>query len=485
MANDLADDLAGLSYDPLGFTHYAFPWGKEGCDLDKSAGPRPFQTEVLSYVGEHLSNPATRFQPCRIAISSGHGIGKSALVAFLINWGMSTCPDCKIVTTANTRTQLVTKTVPEVRKWTRLAVNNYWWEASATAIKARDPEHSETWRTDFIPWNVENTEAFQGLHNLRKRILLVFDEASAIDDPIWETAEGALTDEDTEIIWVAFGNPTRNTGRFRECFGKFKHRWKTFQIDSRTVEGTNKQEIQQWADDWGEDSDFFRVRVRGEFPRAGSDQFISPDSVARSRKFKAVGFEQFPKVLGVDVARFGEDQTVLMLRQGRKARCLGRYRGKDTAQVTALVIAAIEEHGVDATVVDSDGIGNTVYDQLKFQGFGKRLFEFHGGKPANNAAKYFNQRAEIWGAMRDALEAGMEIPDEPELEDQLIGPKYGFSSQNQIQLEKKDDMKKRGLDSPDLGDALAMTFAVQVMAKPKPGAGKMVYPGQMNQSWMS
>src|ERR1039458_1186404 len=89
-----------------------------------------------------------------------------------------------------------------------------------------------------------------------------------------------MTDENTEIIWLAFGNPTQNTGRFRECFGKFKHRWKTFQIDSRTVEGTNKEQINKWIDDYGEDSDFVRVRVRGEFPRAGSSQFIASDVVA-------------------------------------------------------------------------------------------------------------------------------------------------------------------------------------------------------------
>ena len=124
-----------------------------------------------------------------------------------------------------------------------------------------------------------------------------------------------------------------------------------------------------------------------------------------------------------------------------------------------------------------------VYDNLNYRGFGKRLFEFHGGKPANEAAKYFNQRAEVWGLCRDWLYAGAQIPDDPELEMDLTGPTYGFSSQNQIQLEKKDDMKARGLNSPDDGDALAMTFAVKV-APPAPRETRYVYPGQDNLSWM-
>jgi predicted RNase H-like nuclease len=173
------------------------------------------------------------------------------------------------------------------------------------------------------------------------------------------------------------------------------------------------------------------------------------DAVAECRKFKApAGYEQLPKIFGVDVARFGDDKTVVFMRQGRKSGVLGVYRGLDTAQVTAHVIEFIEREQPDAVVVDSDGIGNTVFDQLKFQGYGKKLYEFHGGKPANNHSAYFNRRAEIWGEMRDALKAGMQIPDDPELAADLTGPQYGFSPQQQIQLEKKDDMKKRGLSPP-------------------------------------
>jgi len=403
----------------------------------------------------------------------------------IIDWAMSTCEDCKVVVTANTGTQLATKTVPEVSKWMRLSINAHWFDVHATSIKVKDKGHESLWRTDFIPWSDYNTEAFAGLHNKGKRILLIFDEASAIADAIWAVAEGALTDEDTEIIWLAFGNPTQNTGRFRECFGSAKHRWKTFQIDSRSVEGTNKEQIAKWEADYGDDSDFFRVRVRGEFPRAGSSQFIPSDIVAGCRKYKAEGYGNLPKVLSVDVARFGDDQTVIGLRQGRKLTILARYRGKDTVQVAQYVIEFIEEHEPDATIVDGDGIGAGVIDTLNHRGFSKRLFEFHGGAQANDAAAYFNRRAEVWGLMRDWLKEGAEIPDEAEIESDLTGVQYGFSSKQQIQLERKEDMKKRGLSSPDNGDMLAMTFAVKVMAKPKKEPPRLSYPGEMAQSWMS
>jgi hypothetical protein len=287
---------------------------------------------------------------------------------------------------------------------------------------------------------------------------------------VWEVAEGAFTDKNTEKLWLAFGNPTRPSGRFMECIqGKYKHRWKHFQIDSRNVEGISKDQINNWIEDYGEDSDFVRVRVRGEFPRAGSNQFIASDVVAACRKHRAESSSGLPRIMGVDVARFGDDQTVIFMRQGRKAECLGRYRGLDTAQVTSQVIKFQREHEADAIVVDSDGIGAPVFDQLKFQGYGEYLHEFHGGKPAHDGKAYFNRRAEIWGLMRDWLNAGAQIPDEPELEADLTGPLYGFSAQQQVQLEKKDDMKKRGLSSPDFGDALAMTFAVQLHPAPAQG----------------
>ncbi len=461
----LREDIGKLTHDPYRFALYAFPWDRR--ELTGYKTLRNWQKIVLQRIGWHLSHPSTRFKPCQIAVSSGHGVGKSALVAMVINWALSTCEDTRIVVTANTATQLDTKTVPEVSKWLHMAINAHWWDIKATSIAVREQSHARMWRADFIPWSENNTEAFAGLHNKGKRIVVIFDEASAIADRIWEVTEGALTDTDTEIIWLAFGNPTLNTGRFRECFGRLKHRWQQVQVDSRKVSGTNKDQIAQWIADYGEDSDFVRVRVKGEFPRAGSTQLIPGDVVAACRRYEAEGFDTMPKILSCDVARFGDDQTVIALRQGRKFRIIDKYRGLSLTQTAERLIEHIDIAHPDATVVDGDGMGAGVIDHLEYRGYTDRIFEFHGGETPDDPARYFNKRAEVWGTMADSLRAGLDIPDDPELETDLCGPQYGYNSKQQIQLERKEDMKKRGLASPDLGDALAMTYAVQVNSPPR------------------
>ena len=480
---ELILDAASYQHDPAGYVRAFFPWGTG--ELEGEAGARDWQEGILNKIGSHLKDPKTRHQPCLIAVASGKGIGKSALVGMLIEWAMSTAEGCKVVLTANTDPQLKTKTWPEVCKWFRLAINSHWFSVEAESITFNVPEHKRLWRCDRITWNEKNPEAFAGLHNKRKRIVVIFDEASAIADPIWEVTEGALTDEDTEIIWLAFGNPTRTGGRFRECFGKFKHRWQTDQIDSRRVEGTNKKELNQQVLDYGEDSDHVRIWVKGEFPRVGSTQYIPSDAVERARREEARGYEHLPRILGVDVARFGDDQTVIGWRQGRKLVILKKVRGLDTVEVAMRVIAFMEQLSPDATVVDGDGLGAGVVDQIKFRGFGRRLFEFKGAQKANNATKYFNRRAECWGLMRDWLMVGADIPDDPELAADLTGPEYTYSRKNQILLEKKADMKKRGLSSPDCGDMAAMTFAPKV-APPGPKPKRVfVHPDQNAQNWMT
>lgn len=453
MLMELAADCAT---DPLAFA--------QGFWLETT--PRRWQADILACIRDHLNNPETRYQPCKIAVASGHGVGKSALVGMVTNWAQSTCAGAKALITAGTGTQLATKTAPEVSKWIKSSLAAEWFDIRATSIRSTQTERPENWRADFITWSTENTEAFAGLHNEGKRILLIFDEASAIEDKVWEVAEGAMTDAGTEIIWLAFGNPTRNTGRFRECFGRFKHRWYNYHVDSRNVEGTNKEQIEKWIADYGEDSDFVRVRVRGEFPRAGSTQFIASDVVANARRRKSEGYYGLPKVLAIDVARFGDDQTVIGYRQGRYSAILAKLRGIDTVQTAERTIQFIEKEAPDAVVVDGDGLGAGVVDQLRHRGYGSKLFEFHGGEQAQDANKYFNKRAEAWGLLREWLPYA-QIPDDPELEGDLTGPEYGFSNKQQIQLEKKEDMKKRGLSSPDCGDMLAMTFGVKIAPPPQ------------------
>lgn len=465
----LLTDLATYTRDPLGFCLYAFPWREDG-DLVDSDGPRKWQADILRAISNHLSGP-DRYTPLQIAVASGHGIGKSALIGMICNWAMSTCDDCRIVVTANTEAQLATKTWPEILKWFGRAINARWWSQTATKIGSREKGHENSWRMDRETWSENNTEAFAGLHNVGKRIVAIYDEASSIPAKIWEVTEGALTDENTEIIWLAFGNPTQNTGRFKECFGLYKHRWMRMQIDSRTVEGTNKTQIQQWIEDYGEDSDFCRIRIRGEFPRAGTSQFIPGDLVNAARKREVHNYQRGWKILAVDVARFGDDQTVIGMRQGSKYTTLERVRGLSVPQTAMRVMAAITEHDPRGVIIDGDGVGGGVVDYVNLHHANWiaahpmcRFVEFHGGMPANDGFMYFNRRAEVWGAAKEWLKDA-DIPDDPEIETDLTAPEYSFSSKNQIQLEKKDDMKKRGLASPDNGDTIAMSFAAYTPGK--------------------
>lgn len=459
-------DVAKYHADPLGFVRYAFPWG-EG-DLAEFTGPDDWQTEILAGVRDNI---LTVDVALRVAVASGHGIGKSALVAWLILWAMSTREDTRGVVTANTDTQLRTKTWPELTKWHRLCIcGPFMFEVTATAIFSRQVGHERNWRIDLVPWSERNTEAFAGLHNKGKRILLLFDEGSAIPDIIWETAEGALTDEGTQIIWAVFGNPTRNTGRFRECFGRFRNRWITRQIDSRTARVSNKTQIQQWIDDYGEDSDFVRIRVRGVFPRAGDKQFVSTELVNEAKKREPERDSAAPLIMAVDVARFGEDASVIRFRRGRDGKSIKplRYRGVDTMQLSGYVGDAVGKYNPDAVFIDGAGVGGGVVDRCRSLGYPVR--EVQAGGKAANEQDYFNKIAECYGLMREWLKTG-SIDDCLELDQDLTGREYGFDNKGRIQLEKKSDMKKRGLASPDDGDALAMTFAEPVARKDLAAAG--------------
>lgn len=466
----LAVAIGSYAHDPLGFVLFAFPWGEAGTVLAEDAGPQRWQRAVLHQIGHSLANAS---QAIRIAVASGHGVGKSALVAWIIVWALATFRDTRGVVTANTATQLKTKTWPELTKWLRLAVCADWFEITATSIASVEPVHERTWRIDAVPWSLRSTEAFAGLHNQGRRLFVAFDEASAIPDAVWETIEGALTDRDTEILWLATGNPTRNTGRFRECFGRFRHRWQRHQVDGRNVSLTDKHEIARWAADYGDDSDFFRVRVKGEFPRGGAMQFIDGETVEAAARRPAESHLRQPLVMGVDCARGGDDQSTIWFRRGRDARSIPaiKLRVGDLMVLSGKVAEQAIQHRAGAVFIDEGGIGAGVVDRVRqmLQGhlvvgvnFGGRAdrYTLGDGMPLTS-----NKAAEMWASMRVWLKTGA-IPDDPELLAELTGREYGFDLHNAIRLEKKEDMKKRGLASPDNADGLALTFAYPVADRP-------------------
>lgn len=484
---ELIEMLARFELDPYGFALWAFPWGEpgplEGEELED------WQADYLKTLGQKLQAGVDLEEamggvipPVKMERSTGHGVGKSALASILTWWAMSTLPDTKGVVTANTETQLKTKTWPEIAKWHRMFIARELFEVTATAIFPKDVERQRTWRIDIVPWSERNTEAFAGLHNMWRRIFLLFDEGSAIPDPIWEVAEGALTDRHTQIIWSVFGNPTKNTGRFRENApdGRFGSRWDFKSLDSRSVRRTNKDQISEWEQDYGEDSDFFRIRVKGMFPRSDAISFI-PFESAREASVRDLPEEnQDDMILGVDVARFGDDLSCIYARKGRDARSYPPqvFQGVSTLELAYRVREAAGMFNPTMICVDGGGVGGGVVDQLRAMRLGCLVIEvqFGGKSDGFSEEKYANKRAEMWGMMREWLKVGCIVEGvrgvDRTLVEELIGPTYGLNNLDAIQLESKKDMRRRGVASPDIADALACTFALPLPAFPVDGNGR-------------
>lgn len=480
MLDDLLENLVKYELNPLGYARWAYPWGEPGPLAQHKL--KPWQEDALGNIGESLLRDPC--QPIRLGRASGHGIGKSALSGILIDWGFNTCPMTRGVITANTENQLKTKTWVEAAKWNRLSLASPLNNFTATAIMTKDETVEREWRIDMVPWSERNTEAFAGLHNEGKRIFLLFDEASAIPDLIWEVAEGALTDENTQIIWIALGNPTRNSGRFRECMpdGKFGRRWSFKSIDSRTVEGTNKKQIKEWEEDYGEDSDWFKVRVRGIPPDSDGDSFISRADAVAATVRRPEGNENEDLILGVDCARQGADLSVIFPRRGRDAvsippRICSRV---DSVVLTALVRDAIIDLRPTLVAIDESNIGGAVVDNLRYMNLPCMIYgvNFGAGPDGYAEEEVLNKRAEIYASLRKWLRNGGCIPEklpgmaDRSFIDELTATSYGFASKvrgrsDAIQLEKKKDLRKRLGYSPDFADALACTFAFPMPSLPK------------------
>lgn len=489
--DQLIEDLASFELDPLGFALWGFPWGEPNTPL-ANRSLEAWQIELLTSLGSGLLTPD---EAIREAVVSGNGVGKSCIVSIIILWAMTTLDDTRGVVTANTENQLKTKTWAELGKWFNLFIARDLFRLTATSLFSRDPERERTWRIDMVPWSENNIVAFQGLHNEGKRVIVVMDEASAIPDGIHEAVEGCMTDANTQRVWLMCGNPNLPTGRFREACpgGRFASRWKSRTVDSRTVSFTDKKQAQQWIEDYGDDSDFVRVRVKGQFPRTGSQQFMGPELVraASLREVESYTFDAL--VIGVDVARFGDDESVIFFRRGRDARSMPpiRRRQVDTMTLAGLVAEVFHQERADAVFVDGGGVGGGVVDRLRQLNVPVIEVQF-GGKSDNNIGAsesgilYANKRAEIWGSAKEWLKTGA-ILDLPEMQAQLTGPQYDYNKNNQIQLEGKPDMKKRGLESPDLADAFCLTFAYPVLPRryrddPEPGIQSEYDPFNMTEA---
>jgi len=384
----------------------------------------------------------------------------SCLAAWIISWFMSTRPNAIGRITANTENQLRTTTWRELAKWHDLSQNKHWF--TWTGARFYHNKNKGIWCTDAVSWNEDKPEAFSGVHG--EHTLYLMDEASGIPDIVCEYAEGAMTDP--RAVWLMFGNPTKNTGKFSETF-KDGSRWNHRSIDSRSAKRTNKEEIDEWIKEYGEDSDYVRIHVYGKEPRQESRQMIAMSLVeeAWGKELVPSVYQHEPKVIGFDVSVGGQDPCVIRKRQGLNANFLPiRFSGDPDLTVSCNVLArAMDEWKPDAVFVDIIGVGAGVPGIMARMGY--TVTGINGKNRAIEQQKYSNRRTENLNKLKLWLLAGGAIDKSKELKADLTTPMVGEDGKGRLQVELKKDVMKRLKRSPDDGDSLSLTFAEEVAVK--------------------
>lgn len=468
--------------NPLNFVMWAFPWGVKGSRLERFKQPASWQVDELSAMAEHIRENKSRM--CRgetpivyrSCTASGRGIGKSALVAWVTLWMLSCHPGSSTQLSANTEDQLTTKTFAEIGKWLTLAQNGYFFDSTTRKISP-SPWYSEALRKQLqiddtyyyangVLWDEDNPASFAGVHS-DVGVLLIFDEASGIPSPIWKESEGFFTEKTAYRFWLAFSNPRRNSGAFYDCFHEHQAFWRTRSINALDIETeySDKAVYDQIILQYGEHSDEAKVHVYGQFPNQSDRQFISRSVVqdARSRVLERYDDQSAPLLMGVDVARYGKDATVIRFRRGRDARSIPpiEIRGQNNMEVANKCAELIEDYAPDGVFIDL-GAASGVIDRLDQMGY--KVFSVDFGTKSGNE-NFADHRTEMWAQMREWLNGAM-IDTNPKLLTDLTAPEWKFvPNKDKVRLESKDDMSARGVKSTDHADALAVTFHCKVSSK--------------------
>lgn len=465
-----------ISDDLLNFVRYVYPWNVPGTPLAGIKGPRKWQAEDLDEISQHIKDNKGRIaldtlpEMFRKSTVSGRGPGKSALVSWLVHWFMSTRIGSTTIVTANTEPQLKTKTWAELGRWHTMAINAHWFDRSALAYKPMPWFEAAVKRDLKIDtgyyyaqaqlWSEENPDAFAGAHNPHG-ILLLMDEASGIPKKIWSVSEGFFTEPVADRYWLVFSNGRRNSGAFYDCFHADAAFWRRRQLDSRTVENLDPKTYQHIIDKYGPDSDEARIEVYGEFPNQSDMQFIPNDLVQRAVQRDTIPDDGAPLIMGVDIARMGKDSTVIRFRKGRDARTIRpvKLQKMDNVEVADEIARLIDRYNPDAINIDA-GNGVGVIDTLRHRRYRVNEIWF-GGK--SSTPEWDDKGTEMWAEMRDWLSGGCLDNDPAVIRDLISREKRRVGKAlDRIRLESKDDLRDRGLPSPDDGDALALTFAVKV-----------------------
>ena len=461
---------------PEAFPDLVYPWGQPGRLEHKK--PRKWQRDFLHDLGEQVrsrnfdptgKNGSTTVDAIRMAVASGHGIGKSAVSAWVTHWAHFCWPASRGIITANTSQQVKARTWAACGEWLRLSPllrDRAVYLASRGNMRLYDPEDPES--HDVVAFTVakEQAEAAQGQHAPTVSLFLA-DESSALEPAILQAVKGAMVGG--MGVMVLMGNPTRNSGPLYDCFHKERSIWVKRKVDSRTVEDTDGPQIQQWLELYGEDSDFFRVRVRGEFPKTSAVQFYEGDIIDFC-------FDEFfynptmydPLIYSCDVAHTGPDSSVLAKRHGRKVSpdilASSEWRVEEFGDV--IITEALRDKP-DAIFIEETGVGAAL------PGIVRRSVPcpVFGINPAGKSPDphYANMRAYCGGQLREAMRAGLDLPRQGEtrhsdaLRDDLIALEYGHRiSDSALIFERKDEARKRGIASPDFHDAVAIGFAFPV-----------------------
>lgn len=424
----------------------------------RKAGPAEWAREVLGVTPtpQQIQAGLALVERRRVSIRSGHGTGKSTFMAWAILWFLSCYFPSKIPCTAPTGHQLDDILWAELAKWLSVMKDRlpqlaceFEWKSETIELKSAPRESFAVARTS----RPERPEALQGFHS--ENILFVIDEASGIPDEVFQVAEGALSTDGAFVLMAA--NPTRMDGYFYDSHHKMRARWAALHWNGEDSPMVSRDYIADMAAKYGQESAIYRIRVRGDF--AGNpDGTIPLDMIeaAQRRDVKDFGDE----VWGLDVARFGEDRTALAKRRKNAMRVpVESWRGKDTMQTAGLVKlrydAAMKKP--EAIFVDVIGLGAGVVDRMKELGLPVVGINVAEQPSAND--NYMRLRDELWFKAREWF-AGRDVAicDDESLVAELTLPTYKVTSSGKIQVESKDDLKKRGVVSPDLADAFCLTF---------------------------
>ena len=412
--------------------------------------PDPWQIEFLGAIARGDR---------KISVRSGHGVGKSTGSSSAMLWYFLTRSPVKVVVTAPTSAQLFDAMFAELKRWINelpeLLKQMIEVKQDRIVFRSAPDEMFISARTS----RAEQPEALQGIHS--EHVMLVADEASGVPEAVFEAAAGSMSGH--SAVTLLLGNPTRSSGFFFDTHNRLSGEWTTFRVSCVDSPRVSEDYVNEMKSRYGEDSNAYRIRVLGDFPRSDDDTMIPMELIDGARQRDVAQNKYAPVVWGLDVARFGSDSSALCKRQANAVTEKIRiWKNLDLMQLTGAVVAEYEVLS-DAEkpaeiLVDSIGLGAGVVDRLMELGLPARGINV--SESPSFGTQYRNLRAELWAKAKTWLERrDCYLPNDERLIAELATVRYKFASNGKLQIESKDDIRKRGLASPDVADAFVLTFA--------------------------